>query len=478
MKADGIAQSDLLKRTRESTKNPRGKWILPAVAVIAVFAAGSAFSASDARRNEVVKAVERAGSGVVNISTEVLVQGQANPFFQKDPFIEDFFNRFGGPRGRETYKEQSIGSGVIIDPNGYILTNEHVIVAATKIWVSLIDERRFQAEVVGSDPGSDLAVLKVSSDAALPVVPAGTSSEIMIGETVIAIGNPFGLSHTVTTGVVSALHRTLKVRDRTYYDFIQTDASINPGNSGGPLINIDGELIGINSAIHGNAEGIGFAIPMDRAMRIVKDLILYGQVHYAWFGLRVQDLDRELANYFGLPAVQGVIVKEITPGGPAEAAGMKRGDLIVGVGERTVKDRPTYRDAVREFSEGGAAGFTVLREGARLTLNLKGSRLSSEMLERMTYDLLGVSVADPSTIDRRRRRTTPQGGVVIVRVRAGSPVDRLRIRSGDIIRKVDNEEIAYLEGFWEAMRRVIDRNSLLLSIQRGGYLYHVPVDLR
>ncbi|MFC1889424.1 trypsin-like peptidase domain-containing protein, partial [Thermodesulfobacteriota bacterium] len=329
------------------------------------------------------------------------------------------------------------------------------------------------------DPGSDLAVLKVSADADLPVVPAGISSDVMIGETVIAIGNPFGLSHTVTTGVVSALHRTLKVRDRTYYDFIQTDASINPGNSGGPLINIDGELIGINSAIHGNAEGIGFAIPMDRATRIVKDLILYGQVHYAWFGLWVQDLDRELARYFGLPAVQGVIVKEITAGGPADAAGMKRGDLIVGVGDRAVKDHPTYRDAIRDFSEGDVADFAVLREGARLTLDLKGSRLTQEMVARMTFDLLGVSVADPSKIDRRQRRTSPTVGVVIVRVRAGSPVDRLRIRSGDIIRRVDNEEIIDLEGFWEAMRRVIDRNSLLLSIQRGGRLYHhVPVDLR
>ncbi|MFQ6672043.1 MAG: S1C family serine protease, partial [Candidatus Tectimicrobiota bacterium] len=232
------------------------------------------------RRTPVVKAVERVGPAVVNISTEEIVPS-GGPFIRfREPFFEEFFQQFYELFPQRDVKRQSLGSGVIINPDGYILTNAHVISRATRIRATLIDNRDFEATLVGADTKTDLAVIKIDADDPLPVAPTGSSRNLLIGEPIIAIGNPFGLSHSVTTGVISALHRNIRGRSgRIYADFIQIDASINPGNSGGPLVNIHGEVIGINSAIYQRAEGIGFAIPIDKTKRIVDDLIAYGQVH-------------------------------------------------------------------------------------------------------------------------------------------------------------------------------------------------------
>jgi len=240
------------------------------------------------RRSPVVLVAEKASLAVVSIFSTQEVERQENPF-SGNPLFEDFFRDFFEPFPQRR-TERSLGSGVVIRPDGYILTNEHVVLQSGKVQIQLADDRKLNARLVGADSDSDLAVLKVDEAKALPHLPLGTSDDLMIGETVIAIGNPFGLSHTVTTGVVSAVNRSLNTGERTYYDFIQTDASINPGNSGGPLLNIKGDLIGINTAIYGKAQGIGFAIPISRAKRIVEELISHGAVDSPWIGIATQTL--------------------------------------------------------------------------------------------------------------------------------------------------------------------------------------------
>jgi serine protease Do len=275
------------------------------------------------RRSRVVEAVERAGPAVVNISTEQVVIQRAVPV---DPFFEEFFRDFFDSRPRRSTRT-SLGSGVIIRSDGTILTNEHVILRGGRIHVTLADGGEYEAKLVGRDPDADLAVLRIAAGHSLPYIALGRSDDLMIGETVIAIGNPFGLSHTVTTGVVSATKRTLQTGGRTYTDFVQTDASINPGNSGGPLLNILGELIGINTAIYGNAEGIGFAIPVDRVRRSMESLVSGrrspeadpNQLAWDQLGLEVRDDGGELA------------ITRVRGRSAADRVGVQRGDRLLGL---------------------------------------------------------------------------------------------------------------------------------------------------
>src|SRR6266487_3040818 len=306
--------------------------LIAALALPAVAAARGAES-DPARRSLVVEAVEKASPAVVNVSTEQIVEQRRSPFpFPQDPFFEEFFRDFVDPRPRR-FKTTSLGSGVIVAADGTIMTNVHVIERASRIHVTLADQREFDATLVGADADADIAIVRVKAGGDLPHIPFGSAADLMIGETVIAIGNPFGLSHTVTTGVVSAVGRSLHDEDRTYTDFIQTDASINPGNSGGPLIDI-------NTAIYGKAQGIGFAIPVDRARRVMKDLVSYGEVRHAWIGLVVQDLTPELAQHFGVR--RGVVVAQVDPKSPAETAGVARGEAIVKVDGRDVASREEF----------------------------------------------------------------------------------------------------------------------------------------
>src|SRR5438552_5475040 len=330
--------------------------LIAALALPAVAAARGAES-DPARRSLVVEAVERASPAVVNVSTEQIVERRGSPFpFPQDPFFDEFFRDFVDPRPQR-FKTTSLGSGVLVGTDGTIMTNVHVVERASRIHVTLADQREFDATLVGADADADIAVVRVKTGAALPFIALGRSADLMIGESVIAIGNPFGLSHTVTTGVVSAVGRSLHDEDRTYTDFIQTDASINPGNSGGPLLNIKGELIGINTAIYGKAQGIGFAIPVDRARRVMKDLVSYGEVRRVWIGLVVQDLTPELAQHFGVR--RGVIVAEVEAKSPAADADLERGDAIVKVDGREVASREEFDQRVGDHAEGDR--ITLLR---------------------------------------------------------------------------------------------------------------------
>jgi len=416
------------------------------------------------RRSPVVIAVEKASPAVVSIISAQEVERGGNPFSGGDPFFDEFFRDFFEPfRQRQT--EQSLGSGVVIRPDGYILTNEHVILRSGEIQVQFADERKFDARLVGADSDSDLAVLKVDSSKALPNLPLGNSDDLMIGETVIAIGNPFGLSHTVTTGVVSALNRSLNTDGRTYYDFIQTDASINPGNSGGPLLNIKGELVGINTAIYGKAQGIGFAIPISRAKRIVQELISHGAVEAPWVGLAVQTLTPELAPHFSRRDRQGVLIRTVEPGSPAARAGLNRGDILLSLDGRPLHSSEEYLQREREHSSGDKLRLRVLRAQGEEEVEVTAARFPQEKADELAWQLLGLAVAES------------EGGLQVKKVRPGSPAARLGVERGDEVVGLSGAQTKTLTEF---RRKIIDARlsqSLLLSIGRGQQLYHVTVPL-
>ncbi|HEV8712373.1 MAG TPA: trypsin-like peptidase domain-containing protein [Candidatus Binatia bacterium] len=400
---------------------------------------------------------------MVSVIAAQEVERGVNPF-SGDPLFEDFFRDFFAPfEQRQT--EQSLGSGVVIRPDGYILTNEHVVVQTGKIQIQLADERKFNARLVGADSDSDLAVLKVDDSKSLPYLPLGNSDDLMIGETVIAIGNPFGLSHTVTTGVVSAVNRSLNTDGRTYYDFIQTDASINPGNSGGPLLNIKGELIGINAAIYGKAQGIGFAIPISRAKHIVQELITHGAVEVPWIGLVVQTLTPELASHFSRREKQGVLVRGVEPGSPAAKAGLQRGDVVLEFNGRPLHSAEEYLQREREHASGDTLQLHVLRGNGEENVSVTAARFPQEKAEDLAWQLLGLTVSES------------ENGLAVKKVRPGSPAARIGVERGDVLLGLSGAQTKTLAEF---RRKIIDARlsqSLLVSIARGRQLYNVTIPL-
>lgn len=433
------------------------------------------------RENAVVRAVECVSPAVVNISSEYESVQRSNPFsdFASDPFFERFFRDFFEPDYRRRRKRNSLGSGVIIDGvRGYILTNEHVIARSTAIKVTLKDEREFEAEQVGAAPDYDLAVLRIQTDEALPAIPMGRSDDLMIGETVIAIGNPFGFSNTVTTGVISALQRSIQADNRLYRDFIQTDASINPGNSGGPLLNINGDLIGINTAIYAKAQGIGFAIPINRAKRIVDDLIKYGEVHIPWLGLTVQDLDAQLSQYVEVRDVQGVLISEVSPDSPAEEAGLKPGDIVTSVGGRAVNSKDGFHTAVAGFTAGDVVPLSALCKDKTQTFQVRSRLFPLAMAEELAYKLLGIRVEEMSAETRLTYAFTVKDGVAVFEIEPGCYLDRAGVRPGDLIRRINEAVIKDLGDFKKAVIRYRHKESAVLIIQRGHQQYHVTIKMQ
>jgi serine protease Do len=430
------------------------------VALALLLASASGASAEDPmRRTMVVEAVERASPAVVNISTRQTVD--RTPFgTPSDPFFDEFFRDFFDPRPRRS-EETSLGSGAVVDANGTILTNAHVIQRGSRVRVTLVDGREFDADLVGADTDSDLAVLRIKADGRLPFITLGTARDLMIGETVIAIGNPFGLSHTVTTGVVSALGRSLRSAEHTYSDFIQTDAAINPGNSGGPLLNIRGELIGINTAIYGKAEGIGFAIPVDRARRIMRDLVSYGSVREGWLGLAVQDLTAELARHFAVKA--GVVVTEVERDSPATRAGVTRGMVIVTADERPVRGLAEWDQAVVAHGPGDTLTLGVVDEGEKRTLRLAVGTYPERALDALAERGLGLTVRES------------REGLVIDAVRRGSPAARIGIKPSDRLLGIAGRAVATKAELRQALYPVRRAASVLVTIGRGPYAYAVTL---
>jgi serine protease Do len=437
-------------------------------------------NAENLRESAVVKAIRKVSPAVVNISSEVEVRKRANPFygFGMDPNFESFFRDFFDPGFEQKYKRTSLGSGVIIDgKRGFILTNKHVIIKSSTITVALRDGREFKAQIIGADPDSDLAVLRISPKGDLPAIEMGDSANLMIGETVIAIGNPFGFSNTVTTGVISATNRSIKVDDAFYHDFIQTDASINPGNSGGPLLNIYGELIGINTAIYAKAQGIGFAIPINKAKRIVTDLIKYGEVIPAWIGVTVQDLDNELSQYLQATAVKGVLVKKTEKSGPAFKAGIHEGDIIRSVGSRKILSQNDFNTAMSNISAGETIDISIWRDGKTKEVAVKSSTFPIELALDLAHNILGITVKNLSKKNRYIYKTYTQEGVVITEINRNSYLARIGARPGDVIRQVDELAIKNMNDFKKAIVKYRKKASLIIVLQRQDQLYNITIKL-
>jgi Do/DeqQ family serine protease len=417
------------------------------------------------RRSPVVVAVEKVSPAVVNIST--VVKEKASPFFPfgRDEFFKDLFPEFFS---RE-YQHTSLGSGVIIDgKNGYILTNHHVVAGATEIKAITADQKEYVGRTLGSDPRSDLAVIKIEAKENLPQAKLGDSDDLMIGETVIAIGNPFGLSHTVTTGVVSAVDRSVRAEDRVYRHFIQTDASINPGNSGGPLLNIDGDVIGINTAIYQKAQGIGFAIPINKAKRIVKELLRAGEVRPPWIGLDLQELTEDLKSYLGLLGEKrGVLVSDVYRGSPAERAGIKRGDVILSLEGFPIEALEEYHETLGEYTANERLTFRIFRKGKEINLAVEASSFPSNLAPELFSRRLGIMVEEHGT--------KGQAGIVIEEVKKDSEAERIGLRRGDVILQINDRAMIGMKEFNEAISRCYHLSSLNLVVKRGAYAYSLTL---
>ena len=394
---------------------------------------------------------------VVNIATRSRVAVPVNPLFN-DPFFRRFFNLPERPQPRE---QLSAGSGVIVDADrGYVLTNNHVIEDADDIVVRLKDRREYQAELIGRDPGTDIAVLKIKAKG-LTALPFGNSDQLQVGDFVVAIGNPFGLGQTVTSGIVSALGRS-GLNIEGYEDFIQTDASINPGNSGGALVNLRGELVGINTAIIGPAGGnvgIGFAVPSNMARVVLDQLIEYGEVKRGQLGVIIQDISAELAQALGLETTNGAVVTEVAPGSAAQTAGIQPGDVIVAVDGRPVRNSGDLRNRIGLLRIGSNTRITLIREGRELTVDARigiASASADVEGEELRAQLAGARFAD-----------NPRGsGVRVTDVQRGSPAARYGLRPDDLIYAVNRREVSNLADF----RREVSESGrvLALSIQRGN----------
>jgi serine protease Do len=408
--------------------------------------------------------LENVTPGVVNIATEGKIQMQQNPLFA-DPFFRRFFDVPSQPLERKT---SSLGSGVIVDAKrGLVLTNNHVIANAHQITVTLRDGRQLEAEVVGTDPATDVAVIKIPSDN-LTEVKTTDSDNLRVGDFVVAIGNPFGLGQTVTSGIVSALSRS-GLGIEGYEDFIQTDASINPGNSGGALVNLHGKLIGINTAIispqGGGNIGIGLAIPINLALQIMEQLIETGEVKRGFLGVSMQDLSPALAEAFGLKGQRGAIINEVLAGSPADKAGLKAGDIVVSTDGKKVKNAADLRNRVGLLPVGEKIKFKILREGKELEFNItvvENTQVSSN--PKATNELLhGVTV---DNIDKRSPYFGQVEGIAVLNVQRGSISWRSGLRAGDIITSVNKAPIKNMEEFLSAVDKKND--SLLLRIIRGN----------
>lgn len=430
------------------------------------------------RESPVVRAVRKVSPAVVNISSSYAIRKRANPFsgFGMDPFFEEFFKDFFDPRFENHQESASLGSGVVIDgKRGLILTNAHVIEKASKIKVVLEDEREFDAKIVGADTDSDLAVLQITSPSPLPAVAMGSSDDLMIGETVIAIGNPFGFSHTVTTGVISAINRSVRSEDMVFHDFIQIDASINPGNSGGPLLNINGDLIGINTAIYAKAQGIGFAIPINKAKKIIADLIQFGEVIQAWIGISVQRLDRKLAGYLNVPEKKGVVVKAVEPESPASKVGLQEGDIILAIDSKKIDSPQDYWSVKKTYAAGDSLKVRIWRDNKVKTVSIKSRVFPMERAENLAFRNIGVRVDDITPKNRNDYRILAREGVVISEIARGSHLDRIGARPGDVIRQIDDMTIANKNEFNKAIVKYRQKQSLVILLQRGDQGYYITV---
>jgi serine protease Do len=427
---------------------------------------------------------------VVNVNTTQVIKGRRfgrpspfpGPYGGRDPF-EDFWEKFFGREDRphREFKQRSLGSGFIISKDGYIITNNHVVEKATEIKVTIGDGDDYDAKVVGKDPKTDLALLKINPKGDLPLVALGNSDRLEVGEWVLAIGNPFGLEHTVTAGIVSAKGRVIGAGP--YDDFIQTDASINPGNSGGPLFNLAGEVVGINTAIIASGQGIGFAIPINIAKELLPQLREKGRVTRGWLGVAVQKVTEDLAKSFNLKKKNGALVADVVAGGPAEKAGIERGDVIIEFDGQEVKEMNELPRIVANTPIGKEVNVKVLRDGREKTFKVSVGELKEEreVTLRPTVkefeEELGLTVQPLTSEMAPHFGPKETEGVVVSDVYPGSPADEAGIRRGDIIQEINRRPIKDMDSYQEALEEGKDKDSLLLFVRRGENTIYLTLNI-
>jgi serine protease Do len=430
-------------------------------------------------RNGFVQVAKKVQPAVVSIRSERTVtvspgEGFGEDFFKGTPF-EDFFKQHGGPPMKR--RQMGEGSGVIVDPKGYILTNYHVVTGADKLTIRLFDGRELKGTVQGTDPKTDLAVVHVEAKD-LPLATLGDSDKIQVGEWAIAIGSPFGLEETVTVGVISAKGRT-GLGTGTYEDFIQTDASINPGNSGGPLVNIEGEVVGINAMIISPGQGIGFAIPINLAKSIMAELIKTGKVIRPWVGIGLQNLTPELMKRFNVKEKEGALISQVYEGSPAEKAGLKVGDIIVQIDGKNIKDS---QDVVREVLKRQVdqkIQFEVIRDGKRVEVSVTTTQMPSTPTERKPAEpgreWFGLRVTTVTPDIAKQLGLEKTEGVVIEGVETGSAAQDAGLRKGDLILEVNRQRIKDENDYRNAMEKIKTGQGVLLLVSRGGSTFFVPL---
>ena len=432
--------------------------------------------------------VEKVLPAVVNIYSARLIRsadsGPSAPFFF-DPFFRDFFG-WGAPDRPRERREQSLGSGVIVSADGYLLTNNHVVEGATEIRISLADRRELKANLVGTDPRTDIAVLRVE-EKNLPTLAIADSDRVKPGQFVLAVGNPFGLGQTVTMGIVSATGRgNLSIVD--YEDFIQTDAPINPGNSGGALVDIRGALIGINTAIlsrSGGNQGIGFAVPINMARQVMERILKDGRVVRGWLGVAIQPVTPAIARTMGLEKPAGALISDVSPGSPAEKAGLRRGDIVLAINGEPVNETRELSLRVAMLAPGTTARLSVFRERRQIEVPVvlgeqPGERaaLRPGAEPRTAQALEGVSVTDLTPRLREQRGLSPRAsGVLVTGVDPNSAAFEAGLRRGDVIQEVNGREVTSVSEFERAIRQSRGE-AVLLLVNRGGNVFFIAIEPR
>jgi serine protease Do len=408
-----------------------------------------------------------------------------NPFlpFENDPFFHYFFDVPQMPR-KFKRELRGLGTGMIIDNQGHILTNYHVVGGADKIEVLLTDGRKYQAKVIGTDPKTDLAVIRISADEALPYVTFGDSDKLEVGDWVVAIGHPRGLDQTVTQGIISAKHRQGIMDPSNYQDYLQTDAAINPGNSGGPLLNLQGQVIGVNAAIaseSGGFEGIGFAIPSNMAVHIANILIADGEVERGWLGVSIQDLTPELAKSFGLESTKGALIADVVKGGPADKAGVKPGDVVISYDGKDIADTGVLRNKVADTPKGKEVTLTVVRDGKRVDLTTKiGSQQEAiKLLSASVKDRLGVMVRSVTAEEVEQYALEAQAGVAIESLETDGLLAKAGFEVGDIILEINGRPVRGVEGFVALVNELKPKQKIVLFAldQRTGQTGYVQIKI-
>lgn len=423
---------------------------------------------------------ERLSPAVVNISTTKTVKSRGAGRFgtmPQNPFFgDDFYRRFFGDQPNREFRQRGLGSGFIISRDGYIFTNNHVIEGADKILVKLAGGKEYPAEIVGRDANTDIALIKIKPNGELPTAVLGDSDRLRVGDWVLAIGNPFGLEQTVTAGIVSAKARSIGAGP--YDEFIQTDASINPGNSGGPLFNLKGEVVGINTAIVAQGQGIGFAVPVNMAKEIYNDLKTKGKVTRGWLGVSVQDLTEEMAASLKIAGRQGALVGDVFPGEPADKAGIKTGDVIVEIGGKTVRNTHDLLRHVATLQVGRKVALRIVREGRDRTVEATvGERKDAREIARIGKgsERFGMTVQEITPEMARHFGMTEKTGVVVTRVAEGSPADEAGIQSQDVILRVNRTEIRSMKDYLQATAGLQKDDSLLFLFRRGDSNFFITL---